>query len=306
MPPQFNLAFGAGLDKDATPPFLMVPHLRVRTMLLHYSNGEMVRSDNKNVVTIEEKDKNTWASFLTRPTGKPTPNHLIPSSLPARTFEITGANLGPPANIEVADPKSGTFIKRLEVSVKPQKTLEITFHFVEDIGGNKTTRNTGFVNFLISALDSIYESSTNIVFHNRSAAPLQPNVFLPAFVRERKDADEVRSRSLGEWYKLVDKSDRGAFFNVFFIPRVKPRKSNDFFPILETMDANCVCDDDMSVDAVVSVLSHDIGVSLGCSTTSDPKHKNHLMYESPVDRLNLRRRGDFIPKECVNIMNPFP
>lgn len=298
MPPQFNEPFNNQiLDTNATPRFLMIPHRSQMTMLLHYSNGEMVRSNDKATASIEEVDRNTWSRFLTRPTGGPTPNHLNPWSLPARRFNITGEKPGT-AYIEVG------FVQRLEVSVKTQKTHEISFHFVEDISGNKTTRDPNIVNDLIRSLDDIYSPRTNVSFLLRRAAPTQANVYLPDFFRERMDAEDGITRSQSEWNKLVDKSDNGALFNVFFVPTVKPKKSSILFPMAHTIGTNLVCDDDRLSDTIINVLSHDIAVALGCNTTSDPKRRHHLMFESPIDRINLRRTGDFIPKDCVHLINP--
>jgi hypothetical protein len=271
-------------------------------MLLNYSKFGIVKSHNKGIITIKEvTEKNYWSSFLTRPTGKPTPNYL--SSLPSRSFEITGENPGP-AYIEVADSSNGnTFVRLLEVSVKTERIVTIAFHFVEDIAG-KTTRDPNIVNSLIRFLDHIYGFRTNISFQIKRAAPVQANVYLPELVRERRDVDAGSSRSQREWDKLVDTRDPGADFNVFFVPAVKPKKSNIPFRLMHTIGADCVCDDDRFLDTIIQILSHDIGVALGCDSTSDSKKQNHLMFESPLDRIDIRRTGDFISKDCVNIMNP--
>jgi hypothetical protein len=297
MPPQFNEPFGNSLDTESTPRFLMIPQGQQKTMLLSYSNGEMVTSHNKNIITLEEEDRNTWAKIWSRPTTYRNPNYSNPLSVPSRKFEITGKSPGT-TSVDV------DFVPQLEVSVKTQMTYEIAFHFVEDTVGNKTTRPPGIAADLIRALDWIYEPRTNVSFQIKRAAPTNMNVYLPEFFRERRDEDLGLSRSQREWNYFIDKGEAGALFNIFFVASVKPKKSNDPFPLMHTMGNICVCDDDRLLDTIIQILSHDVGVAMGCNSISDPKRKHHLMYESPVDRINLRRTGDFIPKDYVNIMNP--
>ena len=66
-------------------------------------------------------------------------------------------------------------------------------------------------------------------------------------------------------------------------------------------DGDIVCQDGMSDDDVRVALPHVIGSILGCPVDFDSRHRDFMMFDSHAEGPD---GGSFLPKSCVNILNP--
>jgi hypothetical protein len=282
-PPQWKEPNGMGgawgFDSHAVPPWLLVGAQSTKALLLDFAAGLVVRSVTPGVVTLSEG----------QPEGQ------------SRWFMITGNNPGR-GFIEVRDFHHRGLEARLEVSVKRKRTLKIGFYFVQDKAGDTTTRQPGIVDSVIDELNNIYESQTNLTFEAWGGGDVQVNIDLDDVVMKGWDAKSKAwtgdAMSLKRvWQEIVAKGDRGADFNVFFVPA---QSAGD--PLVLTQDNNCVIEDGVLQPAVV--LPHEVGLFLGCPETSDFNLAHHLMFSFTQNPNINSRNGNFIPKACANIMNP--
>jgi hypothetical protein len=192
----------------------------------------------------------------------------------------------------------------LEVSVKNGQRQKISFHFVEDRGGNRTTRQPDVVDGLIDLLNGIYEAQTNISFEGWSGGDIKLDTYLTDVVAEERDA---KSKTLtgeaiiigkGIWREIfAKKRDNSADFNVYFVPTDEPANTNRNAIPYTDFDGNCVIEDGR--EPLDIILPHAIGRMLGCPITTDPNNIQQLMFWDDT----LRRSDNFIPKACANIMN---
>jgi hypothetical protein len=276
-----------GFDETATPPWFMVPHRLLKRIDLDFAGGKSVKSINPRIA------KATDTTFGT-PSG----------ATQTRDIEIYGKNPGR-TRIEVRDPNTKALESTLEVSVKTSRTLRIGFHFVEDKAGDKTTRTPDIVEGLIDDLNGIYDRQTNITFRDGSGGDVKLDIDLNDVVIEEIDAKTKKFTGeaiiLGKsiWREIfVKKRDRLADFNIYFVPTDKPINTNlNTLPYTDA-SGNCVIEDGR--EGLDMILPHAIGRMLGCPFTNDFNHIQHLMFWDDT----IRRNGNFIPKHCVNIMNP--
>jgi hypothetical protein len=62
-----------------------------------------------------------------------------------------------------------------------------------------------------------------------------------------------------------------------------------------------VCADGTSDDDLRVAFPHVIGSFLGCPLDYNDRHRDYMMFESHAKGVD---GGSFIPKDCVNTMNP--
>jgi hypothetical protein len=274
-----------GFDQTATPPWLMLPHMQGKAMLLDFAAGKIVRSVHPRIAKI------------TAETG----------SGQSRVIWFEGKNPGN-ARIEVSDPGGG-LEATLGISVKLERKYGIGFFFVEDKWGDKTIHQQGIEEDLIKELNGIYFDQTNITFESNGAIPLKMDIDLDDVVVESRDIIDKKvmtgfSRIRQEWvwkkiFKANEPGSRG--FNIFFVPADKKTSDND--TLIFTDGNNCVIEDGRQ--SLIYSLAHSIGRMLGCDFTSDPNRMNQLMFWDPgIGKDFFSRSDDFIPRNCVNTMNP--
>jgi hypothetical protein len=98
---------------------------------------------------------------------------------------------------------------------------------------------------------------------------------------------------------LVSGGDSGAEINLFFMPWEGTEERRPSRMLMK--DGDIVCQDGMSDDDVRVALPHVIGSLLGCPVDFDTRHRDFMMFDSHAEGVD---GGSFIPKDCVNIMNP--
>jgi hypothetical protein len=268
-----------GFDRTSTPPWLMVGVGQGKAMLLEFASGKLVKSVNDRIAAVTEQGSD--------PSG--------------RFFEIKGGTYPASTRIEVRNPTTRNLETTLAVSVKGKKRQRVSFHFVEDKAGDKTTRQLDIVDGLIDELNSIYENQTNITFETGVFGDVKVDMDLDDVVLKGFDP-KTKSRT-GEpitlqrpWREIVRKGDKGSDFNVFFVPSQSPEA------LLLTQGSDCVIED--GVPLLDVHLPHEIGLSLGCPPTVDFNQGHHLMFSATSNPNVNPRNGNFIPKACANIMNP--
>jgi hypothetical protein len=272
-----SLPIDSSFDATATPPWLMLPSTSGTDFVnLDNAAGLVVKSRNENIADFDE------------PQGSSNNNRrelMINGKSPGVTF------------IDVFAPNSSTaVITKLEVSVKDRMVHTIAFHLVTDGLINTTTRTANSVTILHNVLNNIYERRANLNFNMTRVVSVDVNTYLLNIVIEQERGGKRAHR---EWDKLVAVGDPNAEINVFFMPweGTEDRRPSQML----VSGGDFVCEDGMSDEKLKVALPHVIGSYLGCPVDYNDRHKDYMMFESHAEGLN---GGSFIPKNCVNTMNP--
>jgi hypothetical protein len=274
----------AGFDGGATPSWMAIAyegnHGDTNIVSLVNGAGMDVRVRNPGIIEVEE-------------------GLTSPAAARVRDFKVTGLTPGVPTFIEVFLTKSETVpLARLEVVVKPMLELKIAFRFATgELSGMATSANE-----LVAALNRTFVDQAKIRFEAAPALPIHHTRSLGRVLEEQRYPAAEKIRPTGKWLKLVSEGDPGANFNVFFLPWDDvPQSSRPSQMIV--LERDIVCDEAMPPDKLKIALPHMIGYMLGCQPTSNDKRKDHLMHSSRAKGDATSRIG-FIPKDCVNTMNP--
>jgi hypothetical protein len=285
MPIQFHrprftrdLSSDSSFDGTARPPWLMVAAAAgVDIVNLDNAAGFVVKSRNENIAEFSEPQGSTNSD--------------------SRELMITGKSPGV-TFIDVFAPGSkSAVLTKLEVSVKNQIVHTISFHLVTDNLINKTTRSSTGVTILHDVLNDIYEKRANVRFNLTRSDSIEAGSNLMSIVIEQERQSRHAPRR--EWEKLVAGGDPDAEINVFFVPweGSAGRRPTQML----VYGGDIVCADGMSDDDLRVAFPHVIGNFLGCPVDYSDKHKDYLMYESHAEGTD---GGSFIPKDCVNMINP--
>lgn len=264
-----------GFDKSTNPPWAMVPLGGFKRVRLTEAANLTLTSTFPGIATVGE----------------------APGSKPAqatRDFLIQGKMKGT-AFIEARRGK--LLMARLEVAVKPRKTVKVAFNFVEDKGGHKTKRKAGSVDGWIEEINKIYLPQANIEFKKHSARTVKIDKNLGKVVRFSKHLAGVPAVQ-HEWDLVTAKGDGTADFNIFFVWEYE----QDATPLKDHTDAgtlggNCIFEDRAGSE-VAETLAHEAGHFLGCDDTYADTDKHLLMYGI------TDVRGKTLLKSHINTMNP--
>jgi hypothetical protein len=276
-----------GFDETTRPNWLMVGVGESKMMLLDFAHGKLVKSVNPHIVEVSD--------------------HGMEGQ--SRKIFFEGKAIGPPTRVEVRDPQTNGLESVLEVGVKANREIGLSFNFVVDYSGHKTIHGPGIAQDLIVSLYLIYNPQTYISFSLLRAAPLELDYVFHDIVREERDVvnknektGHARMDHEWRWDKIFAKNAENGF-NIYFVP-VDPgtdRNKND--TLVFTKGDNCIIED--GKQPPIYTLAHAIGRMLGCPFTSDINHMNHLMFWDPkLGKDFFSRSDDFIPKRAANIMNP--
>ena len=280
-----GLAGNWGFDETATPRWLMVGHRESKAMYLDFAAGATVKSLNPRIAHVSEQFMDGQSRVF-----------MIEGKSPGRT------------TIEVRDAKTNALHSRLAIKVKKERKFRLSFHFVEDKGGNKTVHLPDTANALIDELNGIYEPQTNAEFELWGAGELKLDFNLISGIIEGWDAKKKQWNGDGRispkefWNKVfATKGDRSADFNIYLIPSDQSPNTSD--TLIFTQLDNCVIEDGRQ--PLIYSTAHAIGRMLGCPVTSDPNKMNQLMFwDSGIGANFFSRSSDFIPRDCANIINP--
>lgn len=264
-----------GFDVHRTPRWQMVPWLGQRFVALRDGTGMTVTSTKPWIVLVSEV---TTADLPAGEWG----HERTPLLATDRVFSLFGVWKGD-AVIEATGPSGSV---KLEVDVKLKKTIRVSFTFIEDSAGHKTTR--------VPAEAAEWLKKVNYIFKNQANVEVQSR-----FARTRtlaKDLGRVIttvSNGPGEEVDIYPEGDTGADFNVFLVWEVEitdtPGNDTGF-----TDGTNILLDDKGAKDIAES-LAHELGHALGLP--DQYVIKRELMYG--YDDV----RGIHLPKTHVNIVN---
>ncbi len=248
--------------------------------------GMVVRIVNENIATIQE------VSNVNNP-----PNR--------REFWITSASPGVTFVHVFGGPNNTTLAGRLEVNVKDEILVPISFQFVKDSLFTKTARPSSIADELLDTLNDIYIEQANIRFKKmRAMVDVPVDTTLLNIVTDQKNQP---GRQPPSWDKLIAAADPGADVNVFFMPWSGTAAKRPA-QILTGWDGSrplYICEDSMPTEGVKVALPHCVGIFLGCSATFSDRQIRFLMFSGRADGLvELAGMRPFIPKDCANTMNP--
>ena len=189
--------------------------------------------------------------------------------------------------------KCGSSEASMQVWVRDSRSIQTSFHFVQDIGPDGKARQRSIwqaaaASQWIARLNDIYTPQTNISFKLHAAAPLPVPQTLP---------DRL---ALDQWLPLAIKARGGAAANVFLVGNWIG-DGNDPLGSFIKATKDIVVDDHKTHDDIITTIAHEIGHLLGASVNfghPDPAEKGFLM-----TTLNWRR-GAHIPQAYAQHFNP--
>ena len=263
-----------GFDGSVTPVWQMVPVGGRRTVILKNAANLTVTSRNPGVASV----KDVQQCFVHG--GREL---IIAGKIRGTTF---------------IDVKNGTRVAAsLEVAVKAKKLVRVSFHFVEDNAGHKTTRSASSVSGWVRTMNDIMLPQANVEVLKQRAVNVKINQNLGSVVRFSQHLPGVPA-SEHEWNLVTAKGDASADFNVFFVWEYE----QDSTPNIDNTDAgalgkNCIFEDQAGTN-IGDTLAHELGHNLGCIDYYGAADKPLLMYGI------TDQRGQKITKAHANTMNP--
>jgi len=260
-----------GFDGTIIPPWQMVPINGNKTVILKNAANLDVVSRNPAIATVED-----------------VPKCFIHGG---RELIIRGKMKG----VTFIDVKNGAqILASLEVAVKNKKPLRVTFNFVEDKAGHKTTRSIGDVDTWVRNANDILLKQANVEVIKQNARNVKIDQDLGTVVRYSKHLRGVDPKE-HEWDVVVAKRDNAADFNVFFVWEYEQDETPNIDDSAEagTAGGNCIFEDNIGYQTH-ETLAHEIG--------------HHLGVDHPAPGLDLlmspHRTDHRISKAHANIMNP--
>ena len=256
-----------GFDHTVTPRWQMVPINGSKIVRLMDGDGLTVTS-NSPAVTVHE-----------------IPKCFVHGG---REFELRG-HLKGKAMIEARN--ATTVVTRLEAEVKSKKTVKLSFSFVQDNAGHKTTRSPADVDGWVKNANDIMFNQANIELKKHNVRPIHKiESDLGTVVIWSADAAK------NEWKKVVANRDGTADLNVFLVWEYEQDATENIDNAAAgtlRSEGNCLLEDNIGYQTH-ETLSHEIGhyLGMGHSTTGG----DLLMSPS--------RTANRISKAHAAVMNP--
>jgi hypothetical protein len=271
-----------GFDDTPNPSWFMVPHSPNADKLLRlaFGQGKTVKSVNERICRV-------------RPAGPD------PADPDGTYFWFTGRSPGN-TRIEVRSPGGKVPEAVLAVSVFAPRKISVVFHFVQNRGGNRTTRQPGILPDLVNELDGIFDNQAAVTFDTwESGHEVKVPFDIVDAVYEGKDpTDKHKGSNWGEligrrqWEEVFRKNNDSRSLNIYFTPTSESAATNDnALPYVDVTTGSCVIEDGREPADIM--VPHAIGRLLGCPLQQS--NRGHLMFWDAV----LRRTGDFMPKACA-------
>ena len=262
----------------------MVPKNGDRYIILRDGVGLSLSVTIPGLVTISEVNLNATPS-----------KGRQPSRTNDRIIKIHGNTKG--NTVLQAKNAAGAVVVKLELGIKDKKTTNVTFNFVKDNAGHKTTRVLSATAQLVATLNYVYNGQANIEIKQKASRWVTIAQNLGQVVRFSSHLPGVPAAQ-HEWSIVTASGDPTADMNIFFVWEYE----QDATPLVDNTDAgtsaaNCIFEDNAGVQLGESV-AHEIGHFLGCGDHYILARKRELMYGY------TDTRGIHIPKQDVNIMNP--
>lgn len=310
-----------GFDRDARPPWQMIPELGHRLVYLQGEGTPLsdfsFRAYPPDLVTVEYEpydargDLKRGILLVGRQAGT---GYLLASQ---RTNPICTA--------------------RLDIAVKTQKTVTVYFQFVADnvnldkrkTGASTTRRSIDHIEDILAAANRILTPQANVKLHEAGRKHLLLAEDLGPSVQVSRALDNLPTWDEREL--LFRHAHKTADFNVFFVRDLQRpgsgRHDLDGVTVTVRRDttiaslagnapvyrANCIIEDRLgswqSMDAALTgrVLAHEVGHFLMFNDTNPTDAHHYHGQQRPSSHLmngDARSRGLYIPKDDANRMNP--
>lgn len=194
--PTFSCSFGT-FDENAHPPWLMMPNGELFMITLYNGDDTDVSIVSPAMAKLEEVLDAT-------PRKQSNGTLKTPARIKnMRDFRLTGLMSG---TTFIEARKDGRLLARLEVNVTEPIPFTVTFNYVSDNAGHRTTRDISTLDDLIIKANFYLTSSANIkiIKHNARALPFDRNL-----------GRVVQYRTV--WDIIASKRDKTATFNIFFV-----------------------------------------------------------------------------------------
>ncbi len=303
-----------GFDPYSTPPWLMVPVRGVKRIRLLNAPKAVVTSTTPGVATVEEVDvirARTLGGKLVAAKQAAAGGSYVEErfriaqgkgrrpvgpvdGINAREFVVKGYMAG---RTYLEARINNGLVARVEVSCKRARIVRITFNFVRDSAGHKTSRNPGQVDQWLHDMNEIYTPQANIICRKNNARWVNVAKNLGSVVRYSAHLPGVPA-SQHEWDDVAAKRDGTADFNYFLVWEYE----QDATPSHDDTDAgamngNCIFEDDAGAE-VSETLAHELGHFLGVQDFYENNHVGWLMYGY------TDVRGRTLPRDHALKMNP--
>jgi len=267
-----------GFDRDAAPRWQMVPVDGNRYVALRNGAGLTVTSTDPTVVTVTEI---TQAAI-------PNEDERMPLHASDRIFRLHGVKKG---NARIQAKSGATLDVELEVDTKDRKTVRVTFNFVRDSAGHRTSRVAASAGQWVATMNYIYRGQANIrvvLCQTRTVS-----------VASDLGTEVMWDASAGsEWNTVTALRDPGANLNYFLVWEYEQDTDPATDTGAGTLNGNCIFEDNAGTATVGVTMAHEMGHFLGRPDHDVAARRLELMY----GRTNTR--GIHLPKADVNGMNP--
>ncbi len=187
----------------------------------------------------------------------------------------------------------------LEVCVKKQKKVDVSFFYIDDGRSQITKRDPKNIRALVGQANGILETQTNVRLNIKKALPLKVSQDFGTVVRKSSQFKNVPA-SEDEWGDLIQYRDRNADLTVFFVVNFEA----DMTPYIDNANAAtssglkmCVFEDDESLGVSARTLAHEVVHLLASYQLS---HTTTGLMSSSSSHIEQY----FLTKNEINIINP--
>ena len=252
-----------GFDHTVVPPWQMVPKGGEKIVRLMGGDSVTVFPQNPSICTLHETEKCFTHG--------------------GREFELRGIM---PGKTQLIGYFGTSPVCRLDVEVKKELVVTMSFHYVSDNAGHKTTRTPGGLPALFDYAKKILYDQLNVVIKKMS---VHPNVKIDEDLGPEIVFDH------GEWPKVVKKRDNSVDCNVFFVWEYNNSPGVDIEAGTLRKEGNILMEDNIGYANHGWTLAHEIGHYLG--------HDGHTAEFGDL-LMSPSRTNNRINKAMAAIMNP--